>query len=561
MIPDRSMGESKRTQRDGGVNRRDLLKLGGAAMAALASAPHIGVGPAAAQAPKRGGTINVRAWDPPHWDPHLTISYKTHIAYSFTHSRLLKYKVGPGVAPGSFQVEGDLAESWSQPNETTYLFKLRKGVRFHAKAPVNGREVTAEDVVYSIDRFRTVKGNANAYMLSSVDKVEAPDKYTVKITLKEPYVWLLDMLANSHAVPIIAKECVEKFGDLKRHEATVGTGPWMLDSYRPNVGFTFVRNPNYFLAGLPHIDRVEVFVDEDNASRMAAFLAGKYDLGWEFMGIINRVDWVQIRDVLKTKRPKLQTVEFTTPVVSHISMRTDKAPYSDVRVRRAMSMAIDRKAIIDSLYEGVGTLNPAVPAALRDWSIPMDQLGEGLANYKYDPAAAKKLLAEAGVPNGFPATVEFTTYGSTVLVDMSQLVLKYLKDVGIDAKLVTKEYGAYISTTFYGKFDTLAFGPQTGFQEPDNHLFGQYYPGELKNQSHINDPVVADMLIRQRRTQDPAKRREVIFDIQRHLAKQQYYVQMPSPTHVAVWDGALKNYGPNHGYDYGGRLMAAWLDR
>ena len=561
MIPDRSMDESKRTQRDGGVNRRDLLKLGGAAMAALASAPHIGAGPASAQAPKRGGTINVRAWDPPHWDPHLTISYKTHIAYSFTHSRLLRFRAGPGVSPGTFPIEGDLAESWSQPNDTTYLFKLRKGVRWHNKPPVNGRELTAEDVVYSIDRFRTVKGNANAYMLSSVDKVEAPDKYTVKITLKEPYVWLLDMLANSHAVPIIARECVDKHGDLKRHEATIGTGPWMLDSYRPNVGFTFVRNPSYFLSGLPHIERVEVFVDEDNASRMAAFLSGKYDLGWEFMGIINRVDWVQIKDVLKQKRPRLQTVEFTTPVMQHISMRTDKAPYSDVRVRRAMSMAIDRKGIIDALYEGVGVINPAVPAALKEWSIPMDQLGEGLANYKYDPAAAKKLLAEAGLASGFSATMEFTTYGSNIVVDACQLVLKYLKDVGIDAKLVTKEYGAYISTTFYGKFDTLAFGPQTGFQEPDNHLFGQYYPGELKNQSHINDPVVADMLIRQRRTPDVAKRREVVFDIQRHLAKQQYYVQLPSPTHVAVWDGALKNYGPNHGYDYGGRLMAAWLDR
>ncbi|HKZ08600.1 MAG TPA: ABC transporter substrate-binding protein [Methylomirabilota bacterium] len=553
------MGESKRTQRDFDVNRRDLLRLGGVAAAATALAP-LAPGTAWAQTPKRGGTINLRLWDPPHWDPHQTISYKTHIAYSFTHSRLLKYKVGPGIAPGSFQVEGDLAESWTQPNETTYVFKLRKGVRFHNKPPVNGREVTAEDVVYSIERFRTIKGNANAYMLSSVDKVDAPDKHTVRITLKEPYVWLLDMLANSHAVPVIAKECVDKFGDLKRPEATIGTGPWVLDSFRPNVGFTFVRNPNYFVPGLPYIDRVEAFVDEDNASRMAAFLAGKYDLGWEFMGIINRVDWVQIKDVLKTKRPKLQTVEFTTPVVTHISMRTDKAPYNDVRVRRAMSMAIDRKGIIDALYEGVGVLNPAVPAALRDWSIPMDQLGEGLAYYKYDPAAARKLLAEAGVSN-LSATVEFTTYGSTVLVDMSQLVLKYLKDVGIDAKLVTKEYGAYISTTFYGKFDTLAFGPQTGFQEPDNHLFGQYYPNELKNQSHINDPVVADMLIRQRRTPDPAKRREIVFEIQKYLAKQQYYVQMPSPTHVAVWDGAVKNYGPNHGYDYGGRLMAAWLDR
>src|SRR4029453_17183478 len=333
----------------------------------------------------------------------------THIAHSFTHSRLLKYRAGPSISPGSFQVEGDLAESWSQPTELTYLFKLRKGVRFHAKPPVNGRELTAEDVVYSIDRFCTLKCNANAYMLSAVDNVEPPDKYTVKITLKEPYVWLLDMLANSHAVPIIARECVDKHGDLKRHEATIGTGPWMLDSYRPNVGFTFVRNPSYFLSGLPHIERVEVFVDEDNASRMAAFLSGKYDLGWEFPGTVNRVDWVQIKDTLKQKRPNLKTLEFPNNVMAHVSMRTDNAPYSDVRVRRAMAMAIDRKGIIDALYEGVGVLNPAVPTALRDWSIPMDQLGEGLANYKYDPAAAKKLLAEAGGAKRFPATVEFTT--------------------------------------------------------------------------------------------------------------------------------------------------------
>jgi peptide/nickel transport system substrate-binding protein len=176
------MGESKRTQRDLDVNRRDLLRLGGAAAAITALSP-LAPGTARAQTPKRGGTVNVRAWDPPHFDPHLTISYKTHIAHSFSHSRLLKYKAGPAIAPGSFQIEGDLAESWSQPNELTYVFKLRKGVRFHNKPPVNGREVTAEDVVYSIERFRTVKGNANAYMLSSVDKVEAPDKYTVRLTL------------------------------------------------------------------------------------------------------------------------------------------------------------------------------------------------------------------------------------------------------------------------------------------------------------------------------------------------------------------------------------------
>jgi peptide/nickel transport system substrate-binding protein len=543
------------------IHRRDLLALGAGALAVSALPAGLAPWAAWAQAPRRGGTLSLRLWDPPHWDPHLTVSYKTHIAYSFTHSRLLKHKAGPAVTPGTFPIEGDLADSWTQPNETTYVFKLRRGVRWQNKPPANGRELTADDVVYSVERFRTIKGNANAYMLSSLERVEALDKYTVRFTLKEPYVWFLDMLANSHAVAIVARECVEKLGDLKKPEATVGSGPWMLDSYRPNVGFTLVRNPGYFLAGLPHIERIEVAIDEDNASRMAAFLGGKYDLGWEYQGVINRTDWVQIKDVLKQKRPRLQTIEYPNAVMSHIYTRTDKPPFSDVRVRRAMSLAVNRPRIIDSVYEGVGALNPSVPAALKDWSVPMDQLGEGAQYFKPDLPRARKLMAEAGYPNGFSATVDFTTYGSQVLTDMVQLVLKDLKDIGIDAKLVTKEYGAYIATTFYGKYDSMAFGPQTGFQEPDNFLYGQYYPGELKNHGHINDPVVADMLIRQRRTADPVKRREVIWDIQRYLAQQQYYVQMPSAIQIAVWDAAVRNYAPNVSYDYGGRLMAAWLDR
>jgi len=165
-----------------GWGRRDLITLGATAVAAAAVGPHIGLGQARGQTPKRGGTITIRAWDPPHFDPHLTVSYKTHIAYSFTHSRLLKYKAGPSVAPGTFPLESDLAESWSQPNETTHVFKLRRGVKWHPKPPVNGRALTADDVVYSVERFRTVKGNANAYMLASLDKVEALDEYTVRFT-------------------------------------------------------------------------------------------------------------------------------------------------------------------------------------------------------------------------------------------------------------------------------------------------------------------------------------------------------------------------------------------
>ncbi len=135
--------------------------------------------------------------------------------------------------------------------------------------------------------------------------------------------------------------------------------------------------------------------------------------------------------------------------------------------------------------------------------------------------------------------------------------MKYLKDVGIEVKLNTKEYGAYIATTFYGKFDSMAFGPQTGFLEPDNHLYGQYYPGEIKNQGHFNDPVVADML-------DPAApdrgpRQAQGADLRDPALSRQAAVLRPDAVARARerrrGRSALKNYAPNFGYDYGGRLM------
>jgi peptide/nickel transport system substrate-binding protein len=251
--------------------RRDVLALGAAAFARAAIAP----ARAAAQTPRRGGTITIRGWDPPLFDPMLTTAYRVQIPLSFTHSRLVKQKAGPSVPPGTFPIEGDLAESWTQPNETTYVFKLRRGVRWHPKPPVNGRELTSADVKFTLERFLTVKGNPSAYMLRSIDRVETPDPYTVRIALREPNAWFLEMLANPMSAAIVAREAVDKWGDLKKPESVIGTGPWMLESHRPNIGLTFVRHPQYFQPGLPYIDRVEMVVDEDNASRMSAFVAGK----------------------------------------------------------------------------------------------------------------------------------------------------------------------------------------------------------------------------------------------------------------------------------------------
>ena len=438
------------------VSRREFLMISAGGVAAATMAPR-----ASAQAPKRGGVLTLRLWDPPHFDHILAHAYRTHVIISFTHSRLVRHKAGPSVSPGAFPIAGDLAESWQQLNETTYVFKLKRGVRFHAKPPVNGRELTADDVRYTFERILTEKGSANVSMYRSIAKVEAVDRYTVRFTLKEPFAWFLDMLANPMTGAIVARECVEKFGDLKKPEAVIGTGPWMLEAYKPNTSLTLVRNPNYFVAGLPYIERVDVVVDEDNASRVAAFLAGKYDLGWENPGMINRSDWVQMAETLRTRRPGLKVAEFTSNVVSDIFMRTDRPPFHDVRVRQAVSLALDRKGFIDATLEGVGVVNGPMPAALTDWALPISELGEGAKYYRYDPAEAKRLLAAAGHPKGFSGNVCFATYGSTQLVDQMQLVLKYLKDVGIEAKLDTKEYGAYITSCFYGKFDSMTYGPQT----------------------------------------------------------------------------------------------------
>src|SRR5262245_13620265 len=202
-----------------GLDRRDLLRLVGTALAVGAGIDAPQPRPAGAQTPKHGGVFRVSAGtDPSGFDPHLTVNWWTQISFSFTHSRLLKHRAGPGVAPGTFPLEGDLAESWTQVNDTTYLFKLRRGVRWHNKPPVNGRELTAEDVKYTFERFLAIKGNPGRTTLEQVDRVEAVDRATVRITLKEPFAWFPDALAAT-TTWIIPREAVENYGDLKKPES------------------------------------------------------------------------------------------------------------------------------------------------------------------------------------------------------------------------------------------------------------------------------------------------------------------------------------------------------
>ena len=537
------------------LSRRELLKLGGAAGAAVVLDPR----PAPAQAPKRGGVFRVRGEDPVGFDPHATVSFRTMTNLSYAYSRLVKIKGGAAVAPNTLPLEGDLAESWSQPNDTTYVFHLRKGIRWHPKPPLNGRELTAEDVKYSYERFLGTRTNPNRNVLESVDRIDALDRHTVRFTLKEPYAWFVDALAST-ATWVVAREAVEKFGDLKRSEACIGTGPWMLERYEPAVRLTFVRNPNYFLPGLPYADGVEVTVDDDPSSRLAGWLAGKYDFAPEAGMVVRRLDL----DLARQRKPNLQTADVVTLFGGITWMKLDQEPFKDVRVRRALAQASNWKEILETnaWSQGHGLPNPAVPAAFKEWSLPIAELpAESRRLYEADPAEARKLLREAGLPNGFKTTLETTPGYGPDWIDAVQVGLRNWKSAGIEVELKLKEYGAYIASTIFGKYERMANGLFGLWTVPDAYLWNYHLPGQITNASGVNDPKLTEMIRLQRRTLDARKRRELIHDVQRYCAAQVYHLYGPSVNSVAAWEPYVKNFGPNVGSDHGGRLMMAWLDR
>jgi peptide/nickel transport system substrate-binding protein len=315
-----------------------------------------------------------------HFDPHLTRAFMTHTALSMVYSKLLRHKAGPEIQPGTFIVEPDLAERWETPDDLTYIFHLRQGVKWHNKPPVNGRELVAEDVKFTYDRFLTEKGNPERQLLDSVDRVEVVDRYTVKFVLKEPFVWLADVLANAMCMWVIAPEVAEKYGDFKKVETAIGTGPFTLEHYEPNVKTIFKRNPDYFRQGLPYIDEVEWLVVQDESTGLAMYRTGQLDTGPGANWQVRQPDL----ESLKQSNPGLRYQDIQANNAQTIWMRTDKTPFNDARVRRAISHAIDRQALIEAVWMR-GTLSPAVPPGLVDCSLPIDQLGEGAKFYRYDP--------------------------------------------------------------------------------------------------------------------------------------------------------------------------------
>ena len=392
--------------------------------------------------------------------------------------------------------------------------------------------------------------------MDSVERVEVVDRYTVKFVLKEPFVWLLDILANAMCMWVVAPEVAEKYGDFKKVETAIGTGPFLLERYEPNVKTIFKRNPDYFRQGLPYIDEVEWLVVQDESTGLAMYRTGQLDTGPGANWQVRQPDL----ESLKQSHPGLRYQDIQAINAQAIWMRTDKPPFNDVRVRRAISHAIDRQGMIEAVWMR-GELPPAVAPGLTEWSLPIDQLGEGAKYYRYDPKEARRLLAEAGYAKGLKTTLTASGGYGRDLIDAVQMVLRDLKEVGIEAELKMQEYGAYQATTGQGKFEGMAMGPYAVGWEPDSALYGPYTPDKPRNRGHVNDPKLAAMVKEQRQMKDREARKQLIFDIQRYAAQQQYYIYLASLIITSSWQPYLKNYAHNITFDYGSRIAVTWLER
>ena len=243
-------------------------------------------------------------------------------------------------------------------------------------------------------------------------------------------------------------------------------------------------------------------------------------------------------------------------------MRTDKPPFSDVRVRRALSMAVDRKKWVQQYLEGQGFEDHGpVPASMPEWKLHAKDLGEGAKYLEHNPALAKKLLAEAGFPNGFKAKcTNWPGYGPEYVEEL-ELLAYNLKSIGVELQIVNEEYGNYIRGSFLGKYDEATWGPSSIFTEVDGYLYNFYSTGQPNNRSHVSDTQLDVMLDAQRRYTAKSSRKKAIDDIQRYIAERVYYVYTPYPKNVSSWTPWVKNYGPKNSFDRGAQLEVVWLDK
>lgn len=467
--------------------------------------------PKAAESPRYGGVLTyVETKTMPSgkaWDPHQSNTLTVGVIWNLVGNGIVK------ADPKTLEIQPDLAEKWEQPDQTTLLLHLRQGIKFHNVAPVNGREFTADDVVYNINRIKSPDPNfLRRSNFEVVDKVEAVDKYTVKIHTAQPFAPLLNYLANPYNM-MVAKEAVEKWGDLVPVESAIGTGPFMYKEFTPASGGSVVKNPNYFIKGRPYLDEVRFVCITDPAARLSAFRTKQVDV-IGFAEGFSKLD----ADELKKTNPDVYIEAEPMLMSQFIGLNTKNKPFDDERVRKAIYLAIDRQEMIATVLQGGGELaGPIPPKVFGAFSPEELQKMPGYRQPKdQDIAEAKKLLAEAGYPNGFKTTMELCANLPYLNQKPGEVAKAQLAKIGIDVELKVYEQGKFFAMEVDKSLNMRPRG-HAAFQEADEHLYSNLHSKGGRNYYGYSDPQVDSMIEKQEQTLDPKERLKIIQDVQKYV--------------------------------------------
>jgi peptide/nickel transport system substrate-binding protein len=524
--------------------------------------------------PQYGGAITYRVGSiSPQWDTAVfpEADYQLYFECLWVRDWTLDRNICSfqGFIPNEYHV-GALAESWEWTNPQTLTVHIRKGIHWQDKPPVNGREFTAYDVQKHYDRMLgTGSGytEPNPQYMSFTgiwEKVTATDDYTAVIEFKHPSaLGFANLLFPIPLNRIEAPEAVEaEGGALTDWRKAVGTGPWMLEDYVTGTSLTYSRNPDYWGYDLrhpenklPYADELKILIIPDLATAIAALRTGKVDIMGGNAAML--LPWEQAQS-LKRTNPELVIEKQISGAVG-LSLRLDRKPFTDIRVRKALQMAINRKEIAAQYYHGdvdgipAGVFHPSMKGycyAYDDW--PQELKDE----YSYNPTRAKELLAEAGYPDGFHTNA--ITSGNTDPV-LLQIFKSYFKDIGVDMDIELMDQGGFLAKACSGQFDQTAWW---GTSKAELWAYSDWVPGAHMNFVQANDPTYNELANNIEYAADTAELRKWTVELDKYFLSQHWVIPAVPFVGYTAWQPYLKGYSCerlNSTLDH--IFMGCWIDQ
>lgn len=529
---------------------------------------------------KPGGILRARSgFDIDTFGPLTAKSSGTNVIEAYTYSRLLKFRTGQDIfADGT--VVPDAVARWEQPDDMTLVLHLRDGVLFDQRPPTNSRGVVADDVVLSWEKI-AAESTYKADLANSASKdapivsLTATDPRTVEVKTAFVDAQLLPVLASSLDLWVLPKEAFT--GGFDPATTMRGSGAWTLKRYQPSVGFGFRKNPNYCDAPqLPLMDGVDLPIITDAAQAGAQFRATNAIWGEYGAEVIPASDVLAFHRDIKDTRIDLGSPSAGGPTLS-FSWR-ENSPYRDVRVRRAISMLIDRDTLIE-VFNDVSSFQAANVPMRSYWNTPIgagygpywldpksDAFGRNAAYLKQDVAEAKKLLAAAGYPDGFDTPFTFvagTRYGAD-WGQRAEALMAMLTEGGIRCAAYAVDYSAVWIPQYLreqGNFDGLAMYPDGPRADPGQWV--QVFLSSAGANSQVkNFPALDALIVRQRQEFDVASRHRKFHEIQRFCAEMMPTVPQSGDTEMPLL--TLNGlHGPGEYYQWAAAaelLPYFWLD-